>query len=481
MISVAGAETIRQGSIVKLVGTVCILSAPVWVYKLFFPFPEDFPLDIQNQFAPLLIVLFVMLLLAAVLVHRLSAGDRFLAEVMMVGYLLKLAAVSAYLLTVVHLYEGVGDLFLYYSFGLEMVKKHALTGEWTALFPFWSTNFIVMLTSRMIYVFGESFQGLMVIYATIAYWGQYLFYRAYCIAFPGQQRRTAALFMFLLPSLAFWTATIGKDAIIFFFIGGCCYGFARMTKSSSPAALATILVSLGGVMLVRPHVAGMLAISFGGAYLLTRNSSGALGVAAKSIGVPILLVAGIYFVAQARKFVDLTDVDQTKHVLEHAGEVNLQQVGTKFGASLIYRLMASPFLLFRPFFFEVRNPQMAVAALEGFGLLIFFWRRREVARPSLRRCREDPFFLFLWLYLLEFSVLFAGAMTNFGVLARQRDMLIPSAVMIFLSRPGPGAEALKIPGINRTAGFTYRSLRPQSAAAGAIGMAERNERELGRA
>jgi hypothetical protein len=188
-------------------------------------------------------------------------------------------------------------------------------------------------------------------------------------------------------------------------------------------------------MLVRPHIAGMLVVSLSGAYVLSRNRSGLSGMAAKSLGIPLLLLATVYFVAQARTFLDLRDIVQTQGVLRRVGEVNYQTGGSAFGSSFAYRLFAAPFLLFRPFFWEVRSLQAAVAGIEALCLATFVWRRREFVRSSWRICRENSFILFLWVYTLEFSVLFAGAMTNFGLLARQRVMLIPLALMIILSQP----------------------------------------------
>ena len=149
-------------------------------------------------------------------------------------------------------------------------------------------------------------------------------------------------------------------------------------------------------------------------------------------------------------------------MLENAGLVNLESAGTTFGNSLSYRLLEAPLLLFRPLPWEVRNPQMLISSVEVFCLMMFFWRRRKMARPSWRKCRENPFFLFLWLYFVEFSLLFAGAMTNFGLLARERVMLIPLALMIFMSEPIPVIESFRIRD-PRYASAAYRSLGSESA------------------
>jgi hypothetical protein len=434
-------ESTEQQTLVNVIGFMCILIAPLWVYGLFFPFPPNYP--IENNSSALLLVLILVLTVQVIFIRRITAGDQFMAEVMIVGFLLKLAAVSAYMFMTVRVYEGVADVFFYFSSCLRIVNGFSLTGDWAFPRPFWSTNFIIMLSSWLVVVFGPTFQALMIIFATLSYWGQYLFFRAFCIAFPKRQHRTAALFMFFLPSIVFWTATVGKDAVIFFFIGGCCYGFAKMAQRTNLVGLVTALISLGGVMLVRPHIAGMLAISFGGAYLLSRNRRGLLGMAAKTVGIPLLLLASMYFIAQARTFLDLRGIEQTPGIVSRVAEVN-QIGGSAFSDSFLYRLVAAPFLLFRPFLWEVRSPQAAIAGIEALGLMIFVWRRRDALRSSLRSWRENAFVLFSWVYALEFSLMFAGAMTNFGLLARQRVMLTPLALMIVLSQPLPSVGSLRI-------------------------------------
>jgi hypothetical protein len=436
-------ESSRHDNIVRFVGFLCVVTAPLWVYGLFFPFPPDSGL--QSHFPTVLMVLLLVLAIQLTLIQRLSAGDRFMAGVMVVGFLLKLAAVSGFMFVMFRVYDSIADAGHYFESGVEIVDKYSLTGEWTTPRPLWSNNFIAMLASWLILVFGPSFQALMIMFATLSFWGQYLFLRAFCVAFPKGQHKAAALLMFFLPSVVFWTSPIGKDAAIFFFIGFCCYSFAKLKQKTNLVALVSLLVSLGGVMLVRPHIAGMLAVSICAAYVLSKNGTGLLGVAAKGLGVPFLLLVTIYLVTQARTFVDLGEIGQAAGIMKRVGEFN-QVGGSAFGASFTYRLVVAPFLLFRPFPWEVRSAQSAIASMEALALLIFVWRRREFVRSSLRTWRENAFALFSWVYALEFSLLFAGAITNFGLLTRQRVMLIPLAVMIVLSQPLPSVGCLRIRG-----------------------------------
>jgi hypothetical protein len=441
MIRVPELESVQAEYVVTAIGFICILSAPLWVYGLFFPFTAGIEEMIGTK-SDLTVAIAVLVLVVAVqiaLIQFVSAGDRFISQVMVVGFLYKLAAVSVFMFMAFRVYEGTADTLHYFGEGRRIADEYALTGSWTLPEPLWGSNSIIMLSGILINRIGPSIQGLMIIFATISFWGQYLFFRAFCIAFPQGQHKIAALLLFFLPSIAFWSAPLGKDAVIFFFIGACCYGFAKITTTMGPSALGTVLVSLGGVLLVRPHVAALLAIAFGGAYLFSRNRTGLLGMAIKILGIPLLLFGTVYLIAQARTFVDLTDFTQTTGVLKHIGRVN-QFGGSAFGTSFLVRVLSAPFLLFRPFPWEVRSFPSVIAGIEALGLAIFFWRRRELVRSSLRSWRENAFVIFSWIYALQFSIVFAGALTNFGTLVRQRVMLLPLALMIPLSQPLPGVK-----------------------------------------
>jgi hypothetical protein len=441
MIAIADLQTTRETGLARGVGFLCLLSAPLWAYGLFFPFGVGEGWGIEDKPLAILPVLGLVLALQLALIYWTSAGDRFLAEVMFVGFLFKLAAASIFMFTVTQVYQGTADLFLYFEQAREIVANFSLTGSWTVLHPIYGTNFTIMQTSWLVFVFGPTFQGLMIVSAALSFWGQYLFYRSFCIAFPRGLHRPAALVMFLLPSVVFWTSSIGKDSVTFFFIGASCYWFSKLTQRNNPAAIIAILASLLGVMLVRPHIAGMLVISLAAAYLLSKNLHGTLGMAAKTVGIPLLLLASTYFVTQAQNFVDEGGTQQTAQgLLKGVADSNYSLGGSTFGQSLTYRLAATPFLLFRPFPWEVHNTQAAIASIEGLGLLFLFWRRRQLLLTSFRSCRENAFVLFLWVYAGEFLLVFGASMTNFGLLSRERVMLTPLAVMIILSHSVPSRE-----------------------------------------
>src|SRR5712671_5925595 len=126
-------ESTKHEALVKSVSFICILSAPLWVYGLFFPFPSDYgpvsgalatrAIAAFSSLAATLLVLVLVLALQLILIRRMSAGDRFIAGVMVVGFLLKLAAVSAYMFMVFRVYDSSADAVHYFGSGVQIVNK----------------------------------------------------------------------------------------------------------------------------------------------------------------------------------------------------------------------------------------------------------------------------------------------------------------------------------------------------------------------
>ena len=103
------------------------------------------------------------------------------------------------------------------------------------------------------------------------------------------------------------------------------------------------------------------------------------------------------------------------------------------GESLSRRIIQGPFLVFRPFPWEAHNAMAAVAALEGAALFFLAWRKRRDVWALMRHWRE-AYVLFILIFTLEFSVIFSAATSNFGILVRERIMLVPIFLMIFCAK-----------------------------------------------
>jgi hypothetical protein len=422
----ADRTAVRHSIVLQGVMALVLLSAPVWLYFLLFPgYGSSTPWD----WATILLLMFV----AFGAVAFLSRGDGFVRRVMIVGLLCKFVACSASLYLAFYVYNGAADALSYATVGRSIANRFLSSGEWTVLHPIWSSNFVRMATGALFIVTGPSLAVGTVVFSLIAFSGQYLSYRAFCSAVPAPpaERRLAAMLIFLLPSLVFWSASIGKDSLAAFFIGLVCYGYARLDKTSRASFYLPLLAGLGGILLVRPHVALMLSIALVFPYVLARNRRGIRGVLIRAVGLPVLLGATLYLAVAAREFLAIEDFGQSSAAINRVN-TNNRTGGSAMGgdAGMTARALGAPFLFVRPFPWEIHNAQAALASVEGMLLLVICYRNRRHIVVAVRDWRSSPFTVFLIVFLVEFSVIFSAAISNFGLLARERIMATPLLLML---------------------------------------------------
>lgn len=422
-----------------VVGLICVLAAPLWVYELFFAV-EDQPV---SDFALVPAIIAANLILVSIVARR----DQGLSRVLPVAFLFKIVCVAAYLYMTFGIFGGSVDLVHYYGQGLEIANAFHLRGEWTTLQPFWSNNFIYMITGGLFIVIGPSLVAGSMIFAMVAFWGQYLFYRAFCQAFPQGDRDLAMSLLLFLPSIVFWPAVVGKDAIIFFCIAMASYGFVLLQVQAKLRSIVLMAGGLGGTMLVRPHIAAMLGMAMFVPYVLGKNRKGVAQVAGKLLALPLFL-GGIYYLAgEAQSFLQMEDFSKAGKVMERVASGSATGGSQFSGAgSFLLDILNSPFLLFRPFPWEVRSAQAAVAGAEALLLLYLILRQRRVIRAAVVSWRQNAVVLFIVLYAVQFSVVFAISIRNFGLLARERVMLVPLVVLLLCFRPSSAVQFAQQPG-----------------------------------
>jgi hypothetical protein len=409
----------------RAAGLLGLITFPFWVWALFFSYDYHVAID----------YVIVLIVAGAGLVFTLyvTRFDATLREIMLSGLLLKFAAGSTYIYFVYRVYNANADLPSYHSHGYLLAFDYTTLGRWPVLDPLVGTNFVKFSVAMLYLLFGPSLPGAASIYLTIAFIGQYLLYRAFCIAYPMGDRRTAALFMFLLPSILYWPSSLGKDCQSLLAIGMVTYGLAILSRKGGLQGYVHIALGLLLIFLVRPHMAGILAITCAFPYIFGKTRTGLVGGILKLVAAPLLLAMTYMLAQQGAEFVDMSS-SGTLSTLDKIGANNATG-GSAFNTStsVPMRIAMSPFIMFRPFPWEAHNLQSLLASVEGLFLLIFAWKQRHWFVAALRRIRTDPFAAYVASYGLIFSVLFAGAMTNFGLLARQRVMMLPVTLMLFIA------------------------------------------------
>lgn len=357
---------------------------------------------------------------------------------------LSLAALAAKLVaalvrywTVFALYDGAGDAVGYHAAGRQIAAQ-LQTGSFPQTDELVGTSFIELVTG-VVYSFSAPsiFVGYLV-FSWIGYWGLFMAVLAYLVTFPDAYPIRYAVLTFLLPSMLFWPSGLGKEAWMMLGIGATMLGAARLFQGES-RGLVPLLAGLVATGMVRPHVSVTLVGALCAAMLVRPTPR-------RTELTPIVKLAtlaamiGLLFVAvrAAADFLGIDDIDPAS--LQNEWEwANGQtaQGGSSFEGASTTSVSGIPWalvtVLFRPFPFEAGGLLPLLTSLEGvllIGLLIRY------GRPLLRLpryLRKHPFVTFCLTYVIFYSVLFSG-FSNFGILARQRSLVLP-AFLVLLALP----------------------------------------------
>jgi len=420
-----------------------IFAAPFALWALFWTSPDDYPYLSSMLFVPMAVGGCVLLFMP---VWR---GDRFAKLLLGAGIGFRLAAAGAYIWTGFVIYGAV-DAFHYWSVGLQLVQQFSSIG-WEAFQPpYLSTNLIANICGIVMLVTGNALPTLFVVFALAALWGGYFFYSAFCIAFPQGNRGLYGLLVILLPSIVYWSSAIGKDALEQLFIGIGAFGFARIVRKLDVAGIVVCVIGVAGAAAVRPHIGAMLALSMLVPFALGKTKGGWMALSVKLLLIPILAASTFMIVQQAETFVGVESSDVKGNVEALKQRHGYTSIGgsafNEGESSLPKRIILGPFLPFRPFPWEVHNVMSAFSALEGLALLVWVWRRRREFWQVVRNWRE-PYIGFILAFALQFSLVFAAAISNFGILARQRIMLLPLVLMLLCAKAStrnlPASGALR--------------------------------------
>jgi hypothetical protein len=285
------------------------------------------------------------------------------------------------------------------------------------------------------------------VFATASFWGLYLALRAFQIALPSGDVKRYAMLIFFLPSMLFWSSSIGKEAWMTLALGLTAYGAAR-AFTHQPRAYLPLLLGLVAALMVRPHIAVLaVAALFAGYVVRPRRGRGLLGGrVGKIIGIAVLATVGVIAAQQMQDALHLNSSSSFNDALDMAQE-RTDEGGSSFQAARIRSPadvpLAAVTVLFRPFPFEADSAQALVSALEGVALMGLFVvsGRRLVHAPRL--ALRNPYIAFASVYSMIFVFAFS-TFGNFGIITRQRVQLFPFVLVLLCLGPTASRPALPV-------------------------------------
>jgi hypothetical protein len=364
-------------------------------------------------------------------------NDQRLFAILVTALVLKLVGAIVRHYVAYEIYGGVADANDYHRHGLLLSEQFRAGNFDTGLSSLTGTNFMRFFTGLAYVFIGTSRLGGFFFFSWLAFLGMFLFYRAFVIAVPeGGSRRYAVLLLFL-PSLLFWPSSIGKEAWMLFALGVAAFGAARIFTAKRIRGLLIAGLGLWLAALVRPHVAGMLALALVAAYLVPRSRrlSGRLSAPAKAAMLAVLLIGGVMLLMRTQSFLGAAEIFTPSGVVSELETISQRSDsgGSQFSPTIVRSLadlpLAAGTVLFRPLITEAHNGQALLSALESTFLILLTLAGIGGIIAAIRSIRRQPYVAMAVLYTGMFIVAFSS-FPNFGLLARERAQLMPMYLVL---------------------------------------------------
>jgi hypothetical protein len=370
--------------------------------------------------------------------------DPWVGNVVVLGFFAKILGALARYFVAGAFFGGAPDATVYGNWGTAIAEQ-IRAGQAVDVGRDYlvGSGFVRLITGLLFAVTGPTRVGGFLVFAILSYVGLYLFHRAFALAVPDGNRRLYAVLVFLLPSIVYWPSSIGKEAWLTLTIGITAYAVARLLAGRRHW-LVVLLLGLAGTTMVRPHFSALLVASLVFALLLGRSvgKRRGPGALARIVAIVVLVAVSFQLGAELERFfgVESIDLAATEEIFASTQQ-RTDTGGSATDASL--NLLRQPHLLplgivtvlFRPFPFEVANVQGFLTSLEGVGLIALFVYRRRSIWAAVRSVRSVPYVAFATSFALAFVVAWS-AIGNYGILARQRTLVLPF-VLVLIAFAGP--------------------------------------------
>ena len=316
--------------------------------------------------------------------------------------------------------RGMADSQLYW-----FQKEYTQGKLWLDFFKY-GTDFILFLNYPFVKI-GIPYWGGFLLYGTIGFLGiiQWIRWVKVVVKDTFIIGNTNWLWLvFLLPNLHYWTASLGKEALLFWGIASVFYALSKHRYTSFSFIAGSLLV-----LIVRPHVAMLLFAAIILVLFFQKNYSLKRRLFFLSISLFVLLVI-VYMAFQ------LSGIRYFNwHRIQYFNEFSI--LSFKHSGSYVpmldynycYKLFS---FHFRPLFFDAHNVSMMLASVENVVMFLLF----VVALLVILRYYSQLVFptwikISFWFTLLV-TIIYVERYANLGIFMRTKVMFQPFLLIALL-------------------------------------------------
>lgn len=388
----------------------------------------------------------VAVILAAAIARRVAPWLP--AQLLVAAVLLRIVGSTARYEVIFRFYNGLGDAVRYFEEGLTIsgwirsFQLNPLSPDfWFSGPRWWGTQFLMKTSGVVITFLGPSLRGEFLVYALASFAGLF----AIAVAMRRTQPRPEshlrfAAWLWLWPSLWFWPASVGKEAILMLAIGLATLGYAGDGKG---IRWLTFLAGVGLAFCLRPHVAAVIAFSALVAYWLGTWERVTARRILETVAALALTIVALMGMREQLGLAD-ADLEGMREFVQYRAEQTLQG-GSNIGAPTLGPAalpLAFINVWMRPFPWDVHNATSAFAAVEILAFWGLAWQRRRAVRLALARWRQHRLLRFGLPMVVVYTVMIGITFGNLGIIARQRVLVLPFMILLLAAAPDPRATTV---------------------------------------
>jgi hypothetical protein len=394
------------------------------------------------------VVFAVLIAISRPIIVRVAGAEAkpWLVSILTASLVLHLFCAPAQIFVVDHFYHGIADWIRYDSEGARLAPgfRHLdfslAPGDLRGIVNDGSVGIAAGIVFVLV---GTNQLAAFLVFAWLSFLGGILFFRAFCLTFPGADARRYAYLMFFLPSLLFWTADVSKEAIMTVSLGLMSYGAAKILARRAGGYTLLVLGTAVGI-LIRPNELLLFVAGFTVA-LMVSSSGGRQGEGSRR--VLSLVVFGSLLVLSA--FL-------TVHYLSHSGgslslnQIQSNNVGNGGSGGIPYSKSPLSFprdiyeVLLNPLPFDFHGFGELIAAGENTVILVILLASLRQLRMVPRAAFARPYVMMCTVYSLGFFYTFA-ALGNLGLIERERTLLLPFLLVLVCIPRSPRGQPPRYP------------------------------------
>jgi len=310
------------------------------------------------------------------------------------------------------------------------------------IYPFFVTGtFFIGNIARFFYpfasLFNDTYLMLYVPFSLLGFIGTLIFYKL-IRHLDIEVNRLACFFIFFMPNLIYWTSNIGKDSVIYLAIVAILYCAVVSYERIRVRRLICMLFFGALAYFIRPHVLACLLVAFLlGLFLKGRKIS--------FKNIIVIIIAFLFFnflMSKIFSYIGLTVEGDSLADIQKGGAAYIERWSTYYteqGSGIERNVLVSylyaPFYaiwwLIVPFFLQAKKAIHLFAVFDGLIMQITL-AYILININNLIKTKLLPVKNFIITYILITASIFGMAMSNFGLIVRQRVMVVPFVIALLL-------------------------------------------------